>query len=249
MMIAIVIDSINDQRVALLAKLFGNQEHHTVVVYERGENWALCNAEGKVGQRLGAGNIPTSVGCVFVHGSDSSSWEKAKTKLGGGFGKLFVFDSSGNPPGMEKGICILRSTNPFSLTEKDAAEICKYATDTSGTAPLPSCCRRAAKHLIALDILCQGYLVAHGLLGGSLEVASASNERPPFKPTAKPSEWWLRGLQVSSFEELNDVLTVENVPKANAEEVVGNLRKAPNVNQKEEHLVVKLRELIANLLS
>lgn len=262
MKVALVIKYYKDQRCTSFGKLFGGLGHDTVLAYGDGRKWAPIDAEtGAVLAPLSSEQRPTRVDCVLIHGSDyDDSWPQAKAQLKDGYGKAYIFNASGDPPTKDGMIRILRSTNPFGLTPKHATELCDHAADTSAFAPLPSCCVHTAKHLIALDILCQGYLFAHGLLIGAPGSKSGfltPEARKRIKLSTESTEWWLRGLGVQSLEELPAKFQEEELPPASAEEVANKLHAAlcPDATQvlcpdaTQAHLIMELRKLLAELLS
>jgi hypothetical protein len=253
----------NDARIKGFARFWLENEPSDVLWLLSGDgtSWSDLSADGDQGTPLQKDERPTCVDCIFVHGSDfDSSMEKVRNQLTAGWTAGFIFNSPGDPPSKDDFIRILRPTaDPFGLTSKHRDEIVGYIKElgkgTGVVPPLPSCCHESAKHLVALDILAQGYLFTHGLL----EAASVPGNSPDadlWKQRRKRTEstdWWLRGLSLGSLDELQKELLDDQVAEVHARKVVELLNACaePSIyasKHDERHPLLDLRVKIAELL-
>ena len=223
--ILIVVDRDSDSRIASLAKLLDDST--IVLVSDEGSRWDRLDATGSKAAELVADERPRTVDAMLVHGSDwASSIDNVRKQLSGAPARTFVFNASGDPPVFRDAIRILRRTNPFELTKRDAEQLVAFAV--AQRPALPDCCRQLAKSPIALDILCQGFRAAHGdssLPGLSglpperLELARehvASTER---------IGWWLAGLGTDSVNGVSRLLVEESVASDDAVRIGTGLQK------------------------
>jgi len=253
MTIVLVIHEKTNPRIKEFTTIFEGLGHEFfLATTHMGIDWFRLDSTGDW-KPISKPERPVSATVLLMHGGDyEESHQAVSAQLVNGWGKAFIFNAPGDPPIIEGFIRILRPTNPFGLVKKHAKEICEFAVDTSVSAPLPSCCVHAAKHLIALDILCQGYLFAHGLLIGAPGSKSEFPTTEAWKRielSTERTEWWLRGLGVQSLEELQAKLQEEELLPVSAEKVANKLRAALCPDATQSHLIVELRELLAELLS
>ena len=199
MNIILVIADATDLRVAEFAKIFAGLGHELILVSNDGTMWAKVTADGTCEPPLRAGDRPCSATVLLVHRSDlKEAIDALHAQLNRIWPKAFIFNAPGNPLPIDGFLQILKKTNRFELSREDAQEICRYAEDNTGLVPLPTCCsaENVRHHLIALDILCQGYLVARNranLLGH--ELTQLPLLRPLPEGTANivtTVDWWLK---------------------------------------------------------
>jgi hypothetical protein len=225
--IVLVIKDIDDSRVREFGKWFScNTDAEVFLVFERGD-WVLLDSHGADGEVIESQDRPKRADALLVH---ESNWDEflpgVKKQLSEGIsGRVFVFNSPGDPKCKEDAIRILRSTNPFTLPERDAQQLIKSATDPN--AALPSCCTRSASTLRALDFLCQGFRATHndsslpGLDGLSSEQREAWMA---LGGKTEKMEWWLDGIQIESLIELDHRLKQEEVSDVDRENVRSKLK-------------------------
>ncbi len=141
---------------------------------------------------------PLEVSAVFTHRNDDKKDVARILDTIQGEYYRFVFSGPGVPEGDSAGIPIVRNTDPWSLSDQDAKEIHEFVIGIRQD--LPSCCKRESfSFLVALAILCQGYLAARGrfdLLGVNAEKA-AEYRTPPAEAVARvlDRKWWLAPFQ------------------------------------------------------
>lgn len=262
MKITLIINDLSDPRAANFGKLFGRiTDTEVFSVSAGGGLWVRLDSEGLMGPPLELQDRPSRVDVLLVHGSDwDTCLPAARTQLSDGIaGGTFIFNGPGDPPRKESAIRILRPTNPFTLSDRDANQIVAYATNPS--AAIPSCCAYPAHTLIALEILCHGYRAVHadsslhGLEQFSAEQIAGLRDR--CEKTEK-GMWWQNGLQLKTLDELKDRLQGENVPNGDIIQVCSKLKAVvksineigPHVNlsgdpltQKEQKALSDVREL------
>lgn len=251
----------NDARIKNFARFWLDYESSDVLwlVSGDGTSWCKLFATGVQGTPMQKDKRPTCVDCIFVHGSDfDSSMEKVRNQLTAGWtvGAGFIFNGPGDPPSKDNFIRILRPTaDLFGLTSKHRTEIIDYLIElkkgSGGSPNLPSCFYPAAKHLVALDILAQGFLYAHGLIQAGNPVFSLDEERQiQFRELTSNSDWWTRGLGLGKVDELTQKLLDDKVPAEEAGKVVDFVRtftQEPDY-AKGTHPLRELRETICKLL-
>jgi hypothetical protein len=263
MKIALVFDSpttVDKPRAIEFARLFTVEGVTQYCVYNKGGDWAVLNSDGTLGDLLPADQRPIEIDCLLMHAGDYKKSISAVTKqVSNGWRIGFIFNGSGDPPSTRGFIRILRptSTVPFGLTSKhrdEILELIKESIDGTGpTPPLPSCCYESAKHLIALDILAQGYLFAHGMMPETRPVLTGDDALWEKRRdlTESQTDWWLRGLALKSSGDLKGELLADHLAEANAADVVEQFTnwrvKTGNLSD-EKHPLVVLRETIADLL-
>jgi hypothetical protein len=227
MRIVLVISNQDSPRIKEFARIFADIECELLLVSGNGVTWSLVDSSGNCAPLANIYN-PDSADVLLMHGGDyDGSLGQVKAKLVKGWGKAFIFNSPGSPPHKDGFIRILRPTEPasFGVTERHAKELIEYALASTRSAPLPSCCYEAAKHLVALDILCQGYLFTHEH-HGSLPITLLSGKDSIWRKQTETREWWLKGLGVDSLENLTKELIEDKVVPDNAKRVVTSLSKA-----------------------
>jgi hypothetical protein len=259
---ALVINDLDDPRIKNIADWWCGSVNESCsdlfLVSGSGTNWCTLDGNGNQSRPLNLEGRPVFLDCVFVHGSDfDGSIQSLKKQISSGWRAGFIFNGPGNPPCKDGFIRILRSTAPFALTLRHYEEIVGFINQKSRgveqPAPLPSCCQERAKHLVALDILAQGFLFTHGLLEAG-DVSRTSDEKLWNRRLKKTEEmdWWLRGLKVESMDMLKAELVQDEVAEANAKNVVKLVEaalKPPLPSGKNTpHPLKILREEIAGLL-
>ncbi len=204
----LVISDRKDSRVKDFADIFAGLGHELILASGNGITWCKVGPNGAFGPLLAHALRPDLATVLLVHRSDfKESRENLSKQLTKGWGKGFVFNSPGDPASIEGFIRILRPTKPFSLTAKHAQEICEFASDITGSKPLPTCCcvETEKQHLIALDILCQGYLVARNrtdLLGfKATQLPNWKAVPENIAQIVSEPEWWRRPFDGISLED------------------------------------------------
>jgi len=112
--------------------------------------------------------------------------------------------------------------------------------------------RKSAQHLVALDILCQGYLAAHGLIEVPTNCKSGVagiGRNASIADSTKQTSWWLRGLGVSGLRQLEDALIDAFVPREKAKEIVESLRKGLKSKADQTNPICKIKPLLKEYLS
>ncbi|MCP5557707.1 MAG: hypothetical protein H7A55_08130 [Verrucomicrobiaceae bacterium] len=247
----------NDDRIKAFASFWlANQPDAALFLASAdGTNWCSLSSDGAQGRTLPSDAKPTQVDCLFVHGGDFDSMEEVKEQLSAGWTAGFIFNGPGDPQGKDGFIRILRSTSPFSLMPKHRQEIVSYTEEcgkgNGGNPVLPSCCLAAAKYLVAVDILAQGFLFAHGLLDDGIPADEMNDERRfHLRKTTSEWAWWQRGLGLEKIDDLEDKLLEDKVSDADAKVVVDSV-KAFNTSpdfDKGTHPLKDMRTLIEKLL-
>lgn len=259
---ALVINDLDDPRIKNITDWWCGSVNKSCsvlfLVSGSGTNWCTLDGNGNQNPPLKLEDRPVFLDCVFVHGSDfDGSIKSLKKQISNGWRAGFIFNAPGDPPCKDGFIRILRSTAPFALTMRHHEEIVDFINQWSGgvgqPAPLPSCCQESANHLVALDILAQGFLFTHGLLE-TRAVSKTSDEKLWNRRLKKTEEmdWWLRGLKVKTMDMLKTELVQDEVAEVNAKNVVKLVEaalKPPSLRGKNtaRHLE-KLRKEIAGLL-
>lgn len=111
--------------------------------------------------------------------------------------------------------------------------------------------RKSAHHLVALDILCQGYLATHGLIEVPTDFKSGIAGLGEIESVADSTEqtsWWLNGLGISGLRQLEDALIDAFVPKEKAKEVVESLRKGLKSKSDQTNPICKIKPLLKEYL-
>ncbi len=245
--ILLVINDHLDPRRETFGRLFTGVGAEVFFAYCNSTIWVQLNASGEMGAHLSDDQIPIRVDAALVHGSDfDSCWLPIEKRFAGSRMNVFVFDSPGNPAARKGAISILRTTVPLDLRAKHAEEICHFATTNSDC--WPSCCWHAAQQLCALDILCQGWLIAHGQLEHGGRKTSLPEGSARTKLATDSPEWWLRGQNISSIESIESALIEQGVPVASAEKVVNLFRAVTSPGANMPEAVGQLRATIKDLL-
>lgn len=260
MIIVLVITNSNKQRIQNFASVFAGPAINLILCSANGETWSSVDQFGHVGPPLTDG-IPNRADILLMHGGDydSSLIATVKSQLKNGWTSAFVFNGPGEPPNIEGFNRILRpaDVSSFGITKKHAKEIVDYTfPPDDGGCPLPSCCYPTAKHLVALDILAQGFLFTHGLLLiPTVEVAVEDEVWKCRKERTENDDWWLRGLGVKSHQELKEAFTKDHVADADAvevSEILGKCAQPPDYSKdtdpSQRHPFQPLRTKIAGLL-
>lgn len=247
----------NDDRIKAFASfwLADQQDAALFLASGDGTNWCSLSSDGAQGRPLLSDSKPTQVDCLFVHGNDFNSMKEVKEQLSAGWAAGFIFNGPGNPPSKDGFIRILRSTSPFSLTPKHREEIVSYAEEcgkgAGGNPVLPSCCLAAAKYLVAVDILAQGFLCAHGLLDDGIPADEMNEERRiHLRKITSEWAWWQRGLALEKIDDLKDKLVGDKVSVADAKLVVDSVKAFNTLPDfdKGTHPLKDMRTLIEKLL-
>jgi len=224
--------------------LFGRLENvEAFLVITHGAEWVKLGVDGPKGAALNKQDCPTQVDALLVHGGDwDTCLPAAKAQLSQGIGTTFIFNATGNPPRKKDTIRILRATQPFDLSERDARQLIQYVQKSS--AMLPSCCVATPRTLIALDILCQGYRATHGdsSLAGFEGLSPERNDA--LQDRSDQTEdflWWLKGLQLKSVDELTGRLQGENIPETE----IANIYATVKVMSLEKNALSAVKDLHA----
>ena len=166
--------------------------------------------------------------------------------------------------GMEKRHAFILNVRDYSaLTKVTLREFCSLTTeqaekvfsDKLESLPLGLkrlFTRKSAQHLVALDILCQGYMAAHGLIAVPTNFISGitglgNNES--IADSTEQASWWLRGLGISGLRQLEDALIDAFVPKEKAKEIVESLRKGLKSKSDQTNPICKIKPLLKEYLS
>lgn len=136
---------------------------------------------------------PLQVSAVFTHRNDHKKDVARILDTIQGHYHRFVFSGPGVPEGDSTGIPIVRNTVPWCLSEQDAQELRDFVVGIRKD--LPSCCRRESfGFLVALAILCQGYLAARGradLLNIEPGVLEQCYQSKTAAASVLEKRWWL----------------------------------------------------------
>jgi len=220
--IVLVISDGNDPRIQKVAAVFAELEIELTLCSASGNTWSSIGITGEVGAPR-TKNLPNRTDILLMHGSDyGNSIQRVNSQLTEGRTSSFVFNGSGDPPSIDGFQRIIRPTDVsgFGLTKKHAKEIIDYTFSSGEPAMLPSCCYPTAKHLVALDILAQGFLFAHGLLElPKVQITVGDEAMRRRRELTEMERWWLDGLGVKTSKELETKLIEDHVSSTNAEEI------------------------------
>jgi len=195
---------------------------------------------------------------LFVHWSDSSMLTEkvvadvlrtARVKIAYSGGGLSAREKL--PDGWFR---IPRSfTSTKCLSEDEWRELCQWGFDhVQATDEIPRALRETfPATLIALDILCQGYFFAHGVVAGDTERSEgfmSPRVDQEWQITTRTIDWWLAGLAVKSLEELFDKLISQKVSRANASEVVKQLKRDRSAVLNKYHPIPMLHSVLTSLI-